>query len=244
MLIAGGSDPAGSEIDGSCDSTYNRQNSFGNLLANKLGYTPVNIAIAGSANSGITRSVLDWFNHNFNINDELFVLVGWADGIRMEVPFYQKTWYHQEWDKHVDWYSSTHDDYIRINLGYKGNGSKEQEFIEMYHRFMVHNELFLEILSATYVTQLQYFLKMKQVKYLFVNTLNMFTQNHDTLEWYKDQIDRKRFLDFDKNDESFYYKYAKLGYKNLKAKYYHHDEIPHKLYANHLYDYITINNLI
>ena len=34
MLIAGGSDLAGSEIDGSDDSYYNRDNSFGNLTLN------------------------------------------------------------------------------------------------------------------------------------------------------------------------------------------------------------------
>jgi len=244
MLIAGGSDPAGSEIDGSCDSPYNRQHSFGNLLAQKLGYEPVNIAISGSSNGGIVRSVLDWFNHNYTTDGDVYVIVGWADGIRMEVPFYQKTWYNKEWDKYADWYSPTHDDYIRINMGYKGNGSKEQDFIEGYHRFMADNELYLEILSVTYVLQLQYFLKMHKVKYLFVNTLQMFTQEHDTLKWYKDQIDRKRFLEFDNNAESFYFKYANLGYKNTKAKYFHHDEVPHQLYAEHLFEYITKNNLL
>jgi hypothetical protein len=108
---------------------------------------------------------------------------------------------------------------------------------------MADNELYLEILSATYVTQLQFFLQMKKVKYLFVNTLYMFTQEHETLAWYKEQIDRKRFLDFDNNSEPFYYKYANLGYKNTKAKYYHHDEVPHKLYSEHLYEYITKNKL-
>jgi hypothetical protein len=243
MLIAGGSDPAGSEIDGTCDSVYNRQHSFGNLLARKLYYEPVNIAVAGSANGGIVRSVLDWFNNNYDPGDDVFVLVGWADGIRMEVPFYQKTAYKEEWDNHVDWYSYTHDDYIRINVSYKGNGKREQEFIENYHRFMVDNKLYLEIQSANYIMQLQYFLKMKQVKYLFVNTLYMFTHDHSTLNWYKQQIDSKRFLNFEDNEESFYFKYQNLGYKNPKAEFFHHGEEPHRLYSEHLYQYILDNNL-
>lgn len=243
MLIAGESNTAGSEIDGTCDSVYNRQNSFGNLLAKMFDYDPVNIAISGSANPGIARSVIDYVNTHYDPYKELFVLVGWADSVRMEVPFYQKTWYKNEWDKHVDYYSPTHDDYIRINLGYKGNGNKEQEFIEGYHRFMVDNELFLEILSANCALQLQYFLQSKRIKYLFVNTLYMFTQKHDTLEWYKQQINSKRYIDFDDNKEPFYYKYANLGYKNLKAKYFHHDEVPHRLYAHHLYSYVNNNKL-
>jgi len=245
MLIAGCSNAAGSEIDGTCDSIYNRQHSFGNVLANMLGYEPINIAVSGSANSGIVRSVIDWVNNNHDPKENLVVLVGWSDSNRMEVPFYQPTQYKQEWDNYVDWYSDTHDAYIRINIGYKGNGSKEQEFIDGYHRFMVNNALYLEILSANYVLQLQYFLKMHKIKYLFVNTLTMFAwQEMETSDWYKGQIDNERFLNFNDNTESFYYKYINLGYKNVKAEYYHHDEIPHKLYAEYLHNYITEKGLL
>ena len=62
MLIAGCSHAAGSEIDGSEDSQFNRANSFGNVLAEQLGYKPINIAINGSTNSGIARSVIEWYN--------------------------------------------------------------------------------------------------------------------------------------------------------------------------------------
>lgn len=245
MLIAGGSDPAGTEIDGNHDSQYNRDNSFGNLLAKKTNYTPINIAISGSANAGIVRSVIDWFNNqNIKEFENIFVLVGWADGIRMEVPFYEKTMYKNNWDHFVNHYSDTHDDYIRINLAWAGYLDREKEFIKPYHRFMVENELLLEILSANYILQLQYYLKMLNIPYLFVNTLNMFTQNHVTLNWYKKQIDGVRFLHFDNNNESFYYKYKNLGYNNPKAKYFHHDEIPHALYSEHLYNYIINNKLI
>ena len=61
MLIAGCSHAAGSEINGTEDSIYNRQQSFGARLASKLGYRPINIASNGASNSGIARSVLKWF---------------------------------------------------------------------------------------------------------------------------------------------------------------------------------------
>jgi len=58
MLIAGCSHTAGSEIDGTEDSKYNRLHSYGGILAEKMGYIPVNIAEPGSTNSTIARSVL------------------------------------------------------------------------------------------------------------------------------------------------------------------------------------------
>ncbi len=244
MLIAGCSNTSGSEIDGSGDSVYNREHSYGNLLAKKLGYEPINIAIAGSTNSGIVRSVIDWINNEYVSDTELFVLVGWTDSNRMEIPFYQKTMYKERWDNYVDYYSNTHDDYVRIIVGWTGITKKQKEFIERYHKFMVNNSLYLEIISANQVMQLQYFLKMQNIKYLFVNTQTMFdSQNVETTDWYKNQIDSTCFLNFYDNRESFYPKYANLGYKNAKAQYYHHDEVPHRLYADHLYDYIIKNNL-
>ena len=78
MLIAGCSHAAGSEINGQEDSVYNRQHSFGARLANKLGYKPINIATNGASNSCIARSILNWFDQNYDENTmEIFVLTSW-----------------------------------------------------------------------------------------------------------------------------------------------------------------------
>ena len=53
MLISGCSHTAGSEIDGSQDSKYNREHSFGAVLANMMGYTPINMAEPAAPNSSI-----------------------------------------------------------------------------------------------------------------------------------------------------------------------------------------------
>jgi hypothetical protein len=41
------------------------------------------------------------------------------------------------------------------------------------------------------------------------------------------------------DDEGFWFKYRELGYYNKKAKYWHHDETPHRLYAEELYNSIA-----
>ena len=66
LLIAGCSHAAGSEIDGTEDSSYNRQYSFGNLLANKLGCRAINISSSASNNQCIARTILEWFSECYN----------------------------------------------------------------------------------------------------------------------------------------------------------------------------------
>lgn len=242
LLIAGGSDPAGSEMDGSEDSIFNRQNSFGNLLANKLNYRPVNIAIAGSANTGIVRSVLEWFDTQYKPNMNVFVLIGFADSIRMEAPWHRPTW-HNKNNPHVDWFSETSIDYMRITPGLK-KYNDDEDLIEDYQRFMSCAEPYLQIYSANLILQLQYFFRSKNIPYLLCNTLYMFDKENKQLQWYLKQIDSIRYINFDNNDESFYTRYANQGFKNPLAKYFHHGVEPHKLYAEYLHEYIIKNKLL
>lgn len=243
LLIAGGSDPAGSEMDGNEDSLLNRQNSFGNLLAKKIGYKPINIAISGSANSGIARSVIEWFSTEYDPNTmDVFVLIGFADSIRMEAPWHRPTW-HDKNNPFVDWFSSTSVEYMRITPALK-KYNDDEDLIEDYQRFMACAENYLQIYSANLVLQLQYFFNSKKIPYLLLNTLYMFDKTIPQLKWYLQQIDNKRYINFDNNDEAFFTRYANQGYKNELARYFHHGVEPHKLYADYLYQYITKNNLL
>ena len=241
MLVAGSSDLAGSEIDGTEDSAYNRQNSFGNLLAAKLGYEAINIAIGGSTNQGITRSVIEWFDKNYDPTTmEVFVLVGWTESLRMEVPSPFIVWY-EEMNPAVDWFSESSRKFLRVNMGWAGNNDEERELVKYYHEFMASNQTYLEIVSANCVLELQYFCKMHKVKYLMCNTLHMFERNIHT-EFYLNQIDSRNYINYDNNTESFFWKYRNAGYENPKAKYWHHNEVPHSLYSEILYNFIQAAN--
>ncbi len=237
MLIAGGSDLAGSEIDGTEDSTYNRQHSFGNLLAGRLGYEPVNIAQNGPTNGTIARSVLEWFDSNYNPNEmELFVLVGWSESARVEMPVDWPTPYETN-NPAADWFGDSCRDYLRINMGWPGMHDREKTIIADTQEFIAKYTTYFEVVSANLVLQLQYFLKMHKVNYLMCNTLHMFTKgNH--LDFYVNLIDHKKYYNAYNNDECFYWKYKNAGYQNTKAKYWHHGEEPHRLYAEELYNFI------
>ena len=238
MLIAGCSHASGSEIDGSQDSTFNRQHSFGNILAGKLGYLPVNMAEPGSTNPSIARSIIQWFSEKYDVETmEVFVLIGWTDSTRMEVPWHRKTWYAGHNPFH-DYHANSGEDYNRINLGWPGGDPEERTFIAEYHKFIAKNENYLEVLSANIILQLQYFLQAKHIDYLMCNSTHVFSKRNQYTSFYLDQIDNTKYYEVEDSEKSFYIKYKNAGYTNPKAKYWHHDETPHVLYADELHKFI------
>lgn len=239
-LIAGCSHIAGSEIDGKQDSKYNRENSFGSLLAARMGYRPLNIAINGATNTGIARSVLMWFNENYNPDTmDVYVIIGWTESSRMEIAATDRPSDFHSGNPAIEWYDSSANSYIRINYGWEGHTGYEKRTIPDYHKFMEKNEVYLEYQCASNVLMLQYFLKSMNVPYIMCNTMHMFTPNEHFISYLVSMIDSKYYYNFDKGqDEAFYWKYRNLGYENILAKYWHHNEEPHKLYAEELYKFI------
>jgi hypothetical protein len=244
LLITGCSNAAGSEIDGSQDSAYNRQHSFGNVLAEKLGRRAVNIALSGSSNQGMARTVLEWYSKCYHDNMDLMVLVAWSESSRMEIPNARPTHY-EEWNPASDFLSEASRDFFRVNFGYKGTFKEEQEMIERCHNFMVDpfNQIYLETISASTVLQMQYFFKLNKIDYLMCNTMHMFTKNKH-IQVYLDLIDNTRYLNATDNNQSFYWKYRNLGFTNSKAQYWHHDEQPHLMFADELYSFHLNNSSI
>lgn len=240
MLIAGCSHAAGAEIDGTDDSIYNRKNSYGNLLSEKLNRQPINIASSGSTNSSITRSILEWFSTNYDPEVmDVFVLVSWTESSRLELPVDREIFY-SEMNNSSDWKSKTEQNYLRINQGWAGGDNWEKELLPGYQEFIAQNLELLEIISVNLVLQLQYFFKLQKVNYLMCNSMHMFTPTIQ-LKFYLNLIDKSNYINYIDNDKSFYWKYRNRGFLNSKAKYWHHDEIPHMLYAEELYRFIQNN---
>jgi hypothetical protein len=238
MLILGCSHAAGSEIDGTEDSVYNRQNTFGNLLAAKSGRRPVNIASNAANNQTISRTLLEWFEECYNPDTmDLFVLVAWTESSRIDMPMDRITW-HETWNPASDYISKSARDYIRINLGYKGSDEGEKVVISRCHDFIANHLNYIEILSANLILQTQYFLKMHNVEYAMCNTMHMFDRDK-TLDFYIRQIDQTKYYKLTDNDQSFFWKYKNAGFVNTKAKYWHHGEEPHKLFSEELYQFIS-----
>lgn len=239
MLINGCSHAAGFEIDGTDDSAYNRAHSFGSVLAKKMGYQPVNIALGSQSNPAIARGVLDWFHTHYNPNSmEVFVCVAWTESIRIDFPSPYCMDYASA-NKHVDYYCKHTEQYMQINAGWPGAKPLEQRIIKYWQDVQARYPKYLEIVSMNAALQLQYFFKMHSVEYVMCNTMHMFTTPCNHLNFYTKLVDQSRYYCMLDNDESFYWHYKNLGYNNEKAKYWHHSEQPHLLQAQKLYDFIN-----
>lgn len=242
-IVAGCSHSAGSEIDGEQDSYYNRHNAYGSLLVEKLGYTPLNIAVNGSTNSGIARSVLRWLQQEYDPESmEVFVCIGWTESSRLEVPAHDRPADYHSGNPNIHWYDSAANSYYRINFGWKGHTAYEKTMIPKYQEFMADNLLTLENWSAKEVLMTQYFLRSINVPYVMCSTMHMFQPGEHFTSYMVDMIDESRYYNLKTDQsESFYWKYKSLGYENPKAKYWHHGEEPHRLYAEELYKFVKEN---
>lgn len=242
-LVAGCSHSAGSEIDGEQDSQYNRDNSFGSLLCKKLGYEPINIAINGATNSGISRSILNWFEDQYDSETmEVFVSIGWTESSRLEVPALDRAADYKTGNPYIPWYDSAANSFYRINFGWEGSTMYERTMIPSYQKFMADNLLILETWAAKEVLLIEYFLKSLSIPYVMCSTMHMFQVDELYTGYTVQHIDRSRYYNLlTDQDHAFYWKYKNLGYSNDKAKYWHHSEIPHQLYADELYNFVKEN---
>lgn len=235
MLVAGCSHTSGSEIDGNEDSVYNRNHSYGNQLAVRVGYKPLNIAEPGSTNSTIARSILQWFNEQYDKDTmDVFVLVGWTEVTRMECPWNRPSHYESA-APHNNYFANFGKNFLRINMGWEGSYPEEKQVIKEYHQFMVKNEKYLEIASLNTILQMQYFFNSMDINYLMCNTMHLLDNVDKFNSFYIDLIDQRKYYCMIDNKQSFYPKYKDLGYVNMNAKYWHHGIEPHTLYAHDLY---------
>lgn len=242
MLIAGCSHAAGSEIDGTEDSEYNRHHCFGSKLAELLGRKPINMSIAGNTNSAIARSILKWFSSTYNPKKmNVMVLVAWTDSTRMEIPINDSSPPPQPC--YSNWVDVSGESFFRSTMGYTGDKNKlgEVDMIKSVQRFIAEQERIVEITSINYALQIQYFLQSKKVDYVMCNTMPVFVNHTKHLGYYLNLIDDTKYYGIYNGEQAFFPKYRKEGYINPKAKYWHHDEIPHQLFADELYNFIQEN---
>lgn len=244
LLIAGCSHTSGSEIDGTEDSVYNRHNSFGGVLAQKLDRRSVNIAQVAMSNSGIARSIMNWFKYQYNPDTmDVNVLIAWTESTRLETPRSKRAYYESS-AMSCDWFDPSSNDYFRVNMGFFGGPGEDENMFKFFHEYMARFPEMSEISSANFVIQIQNYLRLLHIPYLMCNVMHMFSSpvcRH--VQHYLDFIDNSKYYKMLDNAASFYPKYKNLGFVNEKAKYWHHGEGPHKAYANELYKFIGDNNV-
>ena len=239
LLIAGCSHTGGSEIDGSQDSAYNRENSYGGVLAGLLDRRPINIAMVAMSNRAIARSVLNWFDTEYNADTmDVMVLIGWTENIRIDFPNPHAIGYGPA-NTHTDYYTEINEHFLQINAGWAGGNDYERGVIPYWHEYQARHEYMCELECINTVLQMQYFCNSKNVDYVMTNTMKMFSPENKHLDFYIGQVDQTKYMDMLDNDAAFFWHYRNAGYENPKAKYWHHNEVPHKLHAEKLFRFIN-----
>jgi len=248
LLIAGCSHTAGSEIDGNEDSSYNREHSFGGIIAEKLSRTAINIAQPGATNAGIARQVMFWFEENYYPEEmDVNVLVGWSEATRMEIPSEILRNYQTACTK-ADWYDQSAESYFKVIIGWDGRGEEEKLAMPLLHRFMVENQKYLEVSTHNTILQLQYFLQAKGIDYMFCNTMPFYCltlniKSH-AIKNLARLVDKTKYFKMNHGNQAFYIKYKNMGHVNKKAKYWHHNEEPHALFAEELLEFNEVNKCL
>ena len=235
LLVAGCSHTAGSEIDGNQDSEYNRAHSFGGVLAEQLGRRQINIAMVAMSNRAIARSVLNWFDKNYTPDMDVMVLIGWSENIRIDYPNAPGSIDYKQANPSAHYYTDINEHFMQINAGWPGGTDYEREVIPYWHEFQAKHEHMCELDCINTVLQMQYFLNSKHVDYLMCNTMKMFSPENKHLQFYIDLVDQRKYIDMLDNDAAFFWHYRNAGYENPKAQYWHHNEEPHRLYAEKLF---------
>lgn len=237
MLVTGCSHAGGSEIDGTEDSAYNRAHSFGNVLGKILGRRCVNISIASQSNSAIARGIMEWFANNYDREQhDVMVSVGWTECTRLELPMGLDV-DHESNNPAIDYFPKNTAKFLQINSGWEGFTDYEKEIMPYWHEFMVKNEKMCEIMSAKDALHVQHFLQSQGADWIFCNTMPNFKKNRYT-NFYINQLDMSKYFE-PFAEEGFFWFYRNQGFENPKAKYWHHDETPHRLQAERLFNFIN-----
>jgi hypothetical protein len=187
---------------------------------------------------------MNWFHYQYNPEiQDVHVLVPFTESIRIELPrMDEKEDAISITTRSASWLDRTSNDYYKFSMGnHKGKTDEEDEVFQSATKFIVKNEIYMEIQSAYTVILLQHFFQSKNIKYVMCNTMHMFTSYIKQIENLLPLIDQTKYRHMMHEGEAFYPKYKNLGYDNLKAKYWHHNEEPHRLFADDLYQFIEEN---
>jgi hypothetical protein len=191
LVTIGCSHTAGSMIDGkNGTSWFNKQHSFGGLLAKRYGINHYNLGVPGGSNQYIYRSTIRFINNFMHNQDDYIFLIGWTSTNRIELRYPENSSYvHKAIGDFLD------TKYVPFTIGTDSRLYHTKELKEL-DKFcpLIFYENQLESDWAVYAYTLQSIFKNKNLKYYMFNTCHKLPVNNDN----RDIVD--------KLDTDFYYR--------------------------------------
>lgn len=176
LVTIGCSHTAGSMIDGrSGTSWFNKQHSFGGLLAKKYGINHYNLGVPGGSNQYIYRACVRFINNFMHDHDDYIFLIGWTSTNRIELRYPENSNYvHQLIGDFLD------TKYVPFTAGtdiklWHTNELKELD--KLCPLLLYENQL--ESDWAVYAYTLQNIFKNNNLRYYMFNTCHELPINDD-----------------------------------------------------------------
>lgn len=228
LVTIGCSHTAGSMIDGRCGTSwYNKEHSYGGVLAKKLGMTHYNLGVPGGSNQYIYRATIRFINNFMHPQDDYIFLLGWTSTLRMELRYPEKSPYiHKVIGDFLD------NKYVPFTVGTDPGLYETKDLVELDKMAPL---LFYEDLLATdwavYAYTLQHIFNQKNLRYYMFNSCFELPRISDNSK-IVDALDRAYYhKPTDKNSSMLYWG-LRNGYE--KTSCWHLKQDGHQAWANHL----------
>lgn len=191
LVTIGCSHTAGSMIDGrSGTSWFNKQHSFGGLLAKQHGINHYNLGFPGGSSQYIYRATIRFINNFMHNHDDYIFLIGWTSTNRIELRYPENSPHvHQVVGDFID------TKYVPFTVGTNTSlyHTKELKELDRLCPLLFYDNQ-LDSDWAVYAYTLQHIFKNNNLKYYMFNTCHELPANNDN----QDIID--------KLDTDFYYR--------------------------------------
>lgn len=238
LVTIGCSHTAGSMIDGrNGTSWYNKQHSFGGLIAEKYKMSHFSLGVPGGSNQYIYRSTIRFINNFMNDSDDYIFLIGWTSTNRIEMRYPENSNYTH---KIVGDFLDTK--YIPFTVGTNPalyHTTELKQLDKLCPLIFYEDQLATD--WAVYAYTLQNLLKNKNIKYYMFNTCHDIPVLDDSKDIIN-ALDKDLYYNPTDIDYSMLYWALNKGFE--KTSCWHLKADGHAAWAEHLEDLLKKQGLL
>lgn len=191
--------------------------SYGQRIADALGAELVCEASSGGSNDRTIRTTKEWIENNRHCLQDTFMILQWT------------TWEREEWLHKDTWY--------QVNAS--GIDTVPDELQERYKHYVIDINWAVKTSQAhDKIWAMHQYLKQQNIRHLFFSGHSTFSDIQNRLDW------GKNYMHPYIREESYHNWLINNGGAYANAASYHFDAKSHRLWAEHVLQYIYNNNLI
>lgn len=191
--------------------------SYATLVAQELGAELVCDAESGGSNPRIIRTTQQWIANNQDQLDDTVILIQWT------------TWEREEWFYQDQWY--------QVNAS--GVDWVPDELRQRYKEYIVDIDWNIKTQQAHQLAwELHQELLSKKIRHLFFSGHSTFSDIQNRLNW------GRYYMDPYVRESSYHNWLIQNGGTYANAQSYHFDAKSHRLWAQHLLQYIHTNQIL